>query len=631
MSELADDREDDDYADVSKSSEGTSVQDQHSSLTGGEESHVEPDESVPVELPNKSTKVKLRKEEPSSVDAISIREQELVVSELPESAPVVVSQIERMDIKRPLKSGDREWPSVEIEATSDTVVKQQTSSSVTPIRTPESVNDSIELPRTSESVAISQLTSSSIDTISLDSIEDEDTQVESSRAQTQQRDTDHEPEEAPITDSRTSRLGDFEEFEDPFFDWKYGTPYTSRRPQVIVHEQNAGGQSLALLQRVLRDNYTFLRGGEPTAEVAATRAGELRTTHLSGKIVTLDLAGNEYSRQLSNETPRIHLRQTDIVRTLVEWTKTLYAGNLGYLVVSVPTEWNDKERGIDFVEILRDHLSLQTNAKTVDVRSAHPRRRDNWTDLASRYFNVEPGDAETVAGVESRYESLIEREEWRSTALGTQSGSGESPESDGHYLVKSKFAETVAHRWYLESGSDQEYDQFFTDTVLASASEILQTEASLAGESGREGNPIADTKISVRNDTLSSALGSVLSGNEATVVSLDREDEVVVEYESGRGQAGANFRKIRATLEKYEDIDVDHVLLVVPSAVLFTGPSRARLIERLVSTWSQQMEDTAAYLCVPNVNDRGDSSGVDVTLDLVDSSLAEFANEESDD
>jgi hypothetical protein len=322
------------------------------------------------------------------------------------------------------------------------------------------------------------------------------------------------------------------------------------------------------------------------------------------------------------------------VRTLAEWTETLYAGTLGYLIVSVPRKWHDKERGIDFVETLRDHLSVRAEADAVDVRAASPREEDGWAEHAADYFGVVADAAETVAGVESHYEGLVEREEWRSTALGTRSGTQVDAESDDHYLIKSKLAETIAHRWYLESDSEsyREYNQFFRDAVLGSDSELLQTEAPLRDPKERDSDsgvdPIADVKIHIEDDSLADALDSVFSTSDPA---LGRGDEVVVEYESGRAQAGTNFRKVRDTLEKYEDADVDHVLVVVSPATLRTGPRRAHLIERLVWTWNQEVEDTDARLCVPSVSNRAHSLGVDVTLSIVNPSLSKFTHSKKND
>ncbi|MDS0243646.1 MULTISPECIES: hypothetical protein [unclassified Haloferax] len=428
-----------------------------------------------------------------------------------------------------------------------------------------------------------------------------------------------------------SHRGEVEELEDLFFEWAGGNPYTSRRPQVIVHEQSADGQSLALLQRALRDNYTFLRGGEPTAELASTHAGELRTTHLKGKIVTLNLADSKFSKQSSGNVPKIHLQQTNIVQKLVEWTETLYAGNLGYLIVSVPDGWNDKERGVDFVTNLRDHLAVQAEADGANIRAAKPRSGRDWSDSASQYFGVEATDAQTVAGVESRYKALTEREDWRSTALGIESGGDSDRESDEHYLVKSKIAETVAHRWYLEAGTGRSYDDFFTEAVLESRSRKLQTERQVGGD---EGGIKPDIMVRMEGDaSLVDGFESVLLGGEGNIPSFTRSDTIAVEYESGRGQAGTNFRKIRATLEKYEgqDAHVSHVFLVIPPAVLFTGPTRAHLVEQLVSTWSQQVEGIEAHLCVPGSRGRAKGYGTDVTLRLVGTNLAEFTHKANHD
>lgn len=429
--------------------------------------------------------------------------------------------------------------------------------------------------------------------------------------------------------------GELEDLEEFLFEWSGGTPYTSRQPQIIVHEQQADGESLALLQRLLRDNYTFLRGGEPTAMVASTKAGELQTADLSGKIVTLDLAAPKFSGGIRDDVPRIELQQSDIVPTLAEWADTLYAGGLGYLIVSVPMIWNDPERGVRFAEQLRTHLS-DSIADAPDVRTARPRGQREWAELASQYFGVPSGESNTVSEAESTYQQLLELEDWRATALGKQSGDPNgNTESDEHYLLKSKLAETIVHRWYLESSSvaDTEYAQFLTNEAFEE--NLVETE--YRENKGSEA-PRPDVWVSAKKSALMAALGRSCSFDEAAEPPFDLDETVVVEYETGRGQGRFSFRKLRDTLDKYNhsDLPVDHILLAVPPALLLTGQNRAVMINRLVTSWNQTTDGTTAYLSIPQLSNREtpggrDAYGVDITLRVLDNGLSGFYGDSTDD
>jgi hypothetical protein len=440
--------------------------------------------------------------------------------------------------------------------------------------------------------------------------------------------TDDEDSQASAVADVSVVEGELEELGEVLFGWAGGTPYTSRRPQVIIHEQRARGESLALLQRVLRDNYTFLEGGEPTAETASTRAGELQTTALAGRIVTLDLAESEFSGTIKDGVPQITLQQSDIVPELVEWTDTLYTGGLGYLIVSVPPTWNVPEQRLNFAEQLREYLS-EPAENGPDVRVARPTTQQSWSDLASQYFGVRSEDSDTVREVEAKYNQLIEREDWRATALGKQSNSGDSDaESDHHYLIKSKLTETIAYQWYCESSAEN-YGRFLTDEVLEK--ERIRTEEPMNADD----NIVPDLRVDVDSTELLSAIEKFCSVDTAEVPIEDGET-VVVEYETGRQQGGFAFRKIRDTLDKYDATTVNRVLLVVPPAVLLTGASRAAMITRLVSSWNRKGNTPTAYLSTPLVADRqastnGDRYGVDVTLRVFNRGLTTFYEEFPDD
>lgn len=440
--------------------------------------------------------------------------------------------------------------------------------------------------------------------------------------------TDDEDSQASAVADVSVVEGELEELGEVLFGWAGGTPYTSRRPQVIIHEQRARGESLALLQRVLRDNYTFLEGGEPTAETASTRAGELQTTALAGRIVTLDLAESEFSGTIKDGVPQITLQQSDIVPELVEWTDTLYTGGLGYLIVSVPPTWNVPEQRLNFAEQLREYLS-EPAENGPDVRVARPTTQQSWSDLASQYFGVRSEDSDTVREVEAKYNQLIEREDWRATALGKQSNSGDSgAESDHHYLIKSKLTETIAYQWYCESSAEN-YGRFLTDEVLEK--ERIRTEEPMNADD----NIVPDLRVDVDSTELLSAIEKFCSVDTAEVPIEDGET-VVVEYETGCQQGGFSFRKIRDTLDKYDATTVNRVLLVVPPAVLLTGASRAAMITRLVSSWNRKGNTPTAYLSTPLVADRqastnGDGYGVDVTLRVFNPGLTTFYEEFPDD
>jgi len=133
------------------------------------------------------------------------------------------------------------------------------------------------------------------------------------------------------------------EFEDPFHNWSGGSPFGSDHPAVVLHvsPENRRGDSVALLERRLRDAYTQEYGGTPEAKGVRLVANKPKIPSLSNTVVTFDLTGEEWEIQTDSQPIAVERNGQDALEYISEAVRNSYAGDLGYLIVNLPERWRD--------------------------------------------------------------------------------------------------------------------------------------------------------------------------------------------------------------------------------------------------------------------------------------------------
>lgn len=439
-------------------------------------------------------------------------------------------------------------------------------------------------------------------------------------------------EEYPVDDSG-SPPDDLSPAADPVFDWTGGSPYTSRRPAVVVHRDEGSVPTLPFLRVLLRDGYREMVGSEPTADRVEFVAGEPRFPSVSRSVLTLDLSDDGWDREVRNGRPVIEREGVDVVPELRGIAETLYAGELGYLVVNVPDAWEDPLRHDDFFDRLvaaiagedgegdgprgpgasdgPDAPGTTSEDPPVDrlgsppVVLAEPRTTDPdaFAGTVARYFGLTPGrdpdrrfseagTATRVERLETLQERVLRQDDWRRVAATETRASGE--ESDEHYLWKAALVDGLVQRLYRQVGA--EYDtlrDFHRQEVLAPTGRVsIHTEWTPDGAD----RAVADVLVDGAPDweTVRSFLGGLdsLPGRE-----------VALEVETGIGEGAHNFRSLRRTLDGYGRAvdDVSYVGVVVPPRLLFRGRRRAGMLADLVESWADTVPGVGAGLYVPRL------------------------------
>lgn len=388
------------------------------------------------------------------------------------------------------------------------------------------------------------------------------------------------------------------EDEDPVFRWKGGTPYGSANPKLVIHRMKEGIPSLPFLKRLLRDTYKELEGGEPGADSVEFVTNEPRIPQLQKNIVTLEITDDGWTPSMRNDRPVIERNGVDIVPKLREAASTLYTGELGYLVVSIPTDWEGDIRRPGFFDELMSRIAgsepgdeteevVFERVQSTPVVLAEPSISDGpelFRKVASYYaLSHDVETFEAVQQIEEVQERTLRRNDWKRIALTERQHSAE--ESDEHYFWKAAIAEGLARemkRCHDEGLSPEErgsFAGFLKEKVLAE--NIVQSEYQIEGRD--DNDVIADLHIDSPHGWQQDGVTSFL--NQADKVTND----VIIEFETGRSEGAFNFRKIRETLEKYTEARVSgkFIAVVVPPRLLFRGERRANMIEELVESWNE--------------------------------------------
>jgi hypothetical protein len=424
--------------------------------------------------------------------------------------------------------------------------------------------------------------------------------------------------------NQSSGLIDDIDMEDPINSWS-ASPYNTRRPVLILHKNPSAEnvdtsplQTVSLLQRLLRDAYTELEGGEPSPETATVQSdGVVRIPDVENSIVTLDLTDEAFEPSLEHSTgrPKIKYNGVEITSQLKEATSSLYSGDLGYLILNIPAAWEHEVNPVygNFVDKLRVHLADEElfSERTREAGShevqqsppvllAEPRTTDpdELSEKTDLYFslNKEIGaETTTVNRAERVQETALRKENWERVALTEKQPTG--TESDEHYLWKAAIAKGLAEQIHDDN---QEEDSNVGEFV--ESQNIISTERGLEkDDSDDRSNIYSDIYVDPKNDNYD--IGPALKeffGRETAI-----KHPVAIEFETGRSEGAFNFRKVRDTLEKYQQTESEmsaaEIVIVIPQRLLFRGKRRAHMIRNLVKEWGDEHGITAG-IYVPLLN-----------------------------
>ncbi|WP_159077148.1 hypothetical protein [Halococcoides cellulosivorans] len=395
---------------------------------------------------------------------------------------------------------------------------------------------------------------------------------------------------------------------DPVFGWRGGQPYDSDRPTLILHCADSDDeiQSFSFLQHALRDTFTELQGGEPTVEQVDFVANEVQIPTVSGRIVTLDLTDDEWTASEENGSPTIKRGGVDVVPALRDHGDTLYSGNLGYLVVNVPQEWESTYRRRNFVENLiadlADAAPPQDNDNTTGafetlrsapVTVARPRvtDADRFAERVAQYFGFTNAPAyETISQFDASFTAALRADRWAKVALTERQSYGE--ESSRHYNWKALVAEGLARTlWNAARDGDQPFETFVRESLINDGP--LATEHVLSSGVEDDDSVIADVFLDEDRRLPTDQLDGFLDRQE-------HEAPLAIEFETGFSEAAFGYRKLVESVEKYQESQsVETLFVVVPPRLLYRGERQARHLDRLVQNQEDIFETLRVRLCVP--------------------------------
>lgn len=428
----------------------------------------------------------------------------------------------------------------------------------------------------------------------------------------------------PQTTTTSTRPEPDPEELDPGYHWIGGMPYATTTPQCIVHidpDDDVG--SLSFLQRVLRDTYTELEGGRPRTETVNATTGTVTQTRIHGSVVTLDLSGEAWELDITNQRLSITHDDREVLPEIQNLVDSLYGGKLGYLILNIDaaflkSRFRSDLRGV-FVASLLDKpletIDLENNGQMSSVeppiRIAEPRCADPgiFQRLQAQYFGFDITDinSDTTTGrirgdaakLEASLENRIRRNSWHRIALTERQDRQTSGESDEHYLWKATLVDSLAwdmKEGYVEYEEQISFERFVHDHLIS--------DGPITSEAEVENDCKADLKVSTEKLWAWRGVDNGLF--ERISIDLPKGTDIMIEFETGRSEGAFNFRKIRETLDKYDTSAKSKVCVVVPSRILFRSESRARMIQRLVTKWGSSSNDTAdAILCVPELGQYG--------------------------
>jgi len=413
---------------------------------------------------------------------------------------------------------------------------------------------------------------------------------------------------------------------DPGYSWQGGAPYTTTTPQCILHLAPTGYRSLPFLQRVLRDTYTEIEGGRPRTKTLSTHAGTFNQVVINGSIVTLDLTGEAWKVSVDSDSISISHEDKEMIPEFREIISSLYGGKLGYLIINISSEDVQSRFRSDITDTLIEKL-LDAENTTGDsdssedfikdsvppIRLAEPRpdTKSSFEDLVGQYFGFSHAVDERVAATEAAQEARVRTNDWRRIAL-TQRQDEADGESDEHYLWKASISGGLAWQMkdaYTAYNEKISFDSFVENHLLQSG----PIESEYEGLPDNEAIP--DIHVSMGENWEVDGVRTFL---EETPIEPSDETEVVIEFETGRGEGGFNFRKLRETVEKYEENSNVDICVVIPPRLLFCSESRARMIQRLVESAGHEQSDQDVALCVPQLDQYGCERLVSIDTRLED-------------
>lgn len=388
--------------------------------------------------------------------------------------------------------------------------------------------------------------------------------------------------------------------EDPFFVWSVGSPYINRRPRIILHIDSGKLPTLEMLRICLRDTFTELEGGEPGAYSVEFIANEPRFPEIPGNIVTLDLTGEGWEARLRNrEKPVIERSGYDIVPKLKEITQNAFTGQLGFLVINLPANWQKSMMKPEFVKKLVSFLSASKGEKyfpPVLVSESKIKEPEEFWREVYRYFGLKVSrrildKTDTVSKIEELYNHTLRKNDWRRIAITKRQGE----ESDEHYFIKASIAEGVAKKLHKFYETDQnevvDYNEFLEKYIIENTERIIVTE--------EKENAISDIILSKSEpDWVNQGINGFFNPSLEEVTG-----KIYIEVETGRLEGGFNFRKIREKLVDYNTLpNWSNVWIVIPPRLLYRGKKRAKMLLNLVK--NHLSPANSANLAVPIFNTR---------------------------
>ena len=414
---------------------------------------------------------------------------------------------------------------------------------------------------------------------------------------------------------------DLLELEDPFYDWIGGVPHGSGRPAVILHvsPEDADRSSLTFLERRLRDEYTQRRGGEPKAKRVRMVANKPKIPSLSNSIVTFDLTGEEWEVNTDIKPIRVERNSEDALEYIAEVVRTSYSGELGYLIINIPDSWRDPITTGDVIKRIRQRLltgsadsveekrAENTDEESMLVALCEPIDLDEIRTQAHQYWfggskevedTIEEGLPQTVEECGEQFERGIRELDWLGTVL-TEENDGESEE---HYHLKSTIASSLAQSMYEEDlNSVKSLTEFAVKSLLGDE-EPIQSECELESTNGKK--ITVDLKIKWER-----SLKSVIPTPDDI-----QPSHVALEVETGRGEGGANFRKIWHTIDRLEN-KIDLVGIVIPPRLLLQRRSQSSHLQTLVDIWNRKVKEgdvgkPQAILCIPVFDSAGNCTEI---------------------
>lgn len=402
-------------------------------------------------------------------------------------------------------------------------------------------------------------------------------------------DTLSEVELSRVTDELgdTASLGANElEFEDPFHNWSGGSPFGSDHPAVVLHvsPENRRGDSVALLERRLRDAYTQEYGGTPEAKGVRLVANKPKIPSLSNTVVTFDLTGEEWEIQTDSQPIAVERNGQDALEYVSEAVRNSYAGDLGYLIVNLPERWRDPLVPGDVFEQIRQRLLPDEDVdETINADAApqvtrcEPIDSEILPSQAARYWfgTSELSDLQnsedqrpSVEALEERFNNGLRRQDWLGTVLTTE----DEAESTEHYHLKASIAAGVARKLYDASDATN-LNQYVLDSLLDDS--IIKSES-------EDNDKRIDLKIEWKR-----SLDSFFPEQDDGPAS-----KIAIEVETGRGQAAASFRKIWQTVERLDQelTQNDFIVVAVPPRLLLQRKSQANHLLKLITLWNERVE-----------------------------------------